>query len=161
MAPWPAADALFELAAPVGERAIVTGSDAAARELIVRRAATRGVAIEELDTLDAELLAGAACVILAEPPGVLPARAFSVLAARRLLIVPRLSTSFGLEDGLDHLEFIDPDESVTLVEAYRRYPDAFARIMAWGRLKAGPQRASVAYGRLAADLRLHGLAGAA
>jgi hypothetical protein len=92
---------------------------------------------------------------------VLPARAFSVLAARRLLIVPRASTSFGLEDGLDHLEFDDPEEAVTLVEAYRQTPDGFARIMAWGRLKAGPQRASVAYGRLAADLRLHGVAGAA
>jgi hypothetical protein len=70
-------------------------------------------------------------------------------------VVPRLITTFGLEDGLDHLEFADPDEAVTIVEAYRRAPDAFARIMAWGRLKAGPQRASVVYGRLAADLRLH------
>ena len=40
LAPWPAADALFELPPPVGERAVVTGADAAARELIVRRAAT-------------------------------------------------------------------------------------------------------------------------
>ena len=50
---------------------------------------------------------------------------------------------------------------MTLVEAHRRSPDAFARISAWGRLKARPQRASVVYGRLAADLRLHGLGGSA
>jgi hypothetical protein len=134
----------------------VTGGDAAARRLIVERAAARGVAIDELDTLDANRLADAACVILADPGGVLPARSFAVLAARRLLIVARLSASFGLEDGLDHLEFVDPEEAVTLVEAYRRLPDAFARITTWGRRKAEAQRASVVYGRLAADLRLHG-----
>ncbi len=66
----------------------------------------------------------------------LPARSFAVLAARRLLIVPRPPASFGLEDGLDHVEFDDPEEAVTLVEAYRRAPDAFCRITAWGRVKA-------------------------
>jgi hypothetical protein len=101
-------------------------------------------------------------VILAESVGgALPARAFAVLAARRLLVVPRLVTTFGLEDGLDHVEFADPDEAVTVVEAYRRAPEAFARITTWGRRKAEAHRASVVYGRLAADLRLHGLAGTA
>jgi hypothetical protein len=161
VAPWPAADALLELGPPPGERAIVTGEDADARRLIAERAAARGVEIEELDTLDAERLAEAACVILADPGHALPGRSFAVLAARRLLIVPRLSASFGLEEGLDHLEFIDPEEAVTLVEAYRRSPQAFARISAWGRVKAGPQRASVVYRRLADDLWLHGLGPAA
>ena len=96
-------------------------------------------------------------MILPETPGgALPARAFAVLAAGRLLLTPRLDTTFGLEDGLDHLEFADPDDAVTLIEAYRRVPEAFTRITAWGRLKAEPQRASVVYARLAADLRLHG-----
>jgi hypothetical protein len=112
-----------------------------------------------VDRLDADRLAAAACVILAEAPGsALPARAFAVLAAGRLLIVPRIQTSFGLEDGLDHLEFADPDEAVTLVKAYRGSPDDFSRVAAWGRLKAEPHRASIAYGRLAADLRHHGIA---
>ena len=44
---------------------------------------------------------------------------------------------------------------MTFVEAYRRAPDAFARVTAWGRLKAEAQRASVVYGRLADDLRRH------
>jgi hypothetical protein len=158
VAPWPAADALFELPAPAGGRAIVAGADESVRGLIVERAAARGVAIHEVHELDARLLADSACVILAEPDGVLPARSFAVLAARRLLIVPRPPASFGLEDGLDHLEFDDPEEAVTLVEAYRRSPEAFARVTAWGRAKVSAQRASVVYGRLAADLRLQGLA---
>lgn len=158
VAPWPAAAPLFELDPPEGSRGVVTGDDADARRLIVERAAARGVELDELDELDAERLAEAACVILTEPGGILPARSFAVLAARRLLIVARPSASFGLEDGLDHLEFIDPEEAVTLVEAYRRFPDAFARITVWGRRKAEAQRASVVYGRLAEDLRLHGLA---
>jgi hypothetical protein len=91
----------------------------------------------------------------------LPARAFAVLAAARLLVVPRLERSFGLEDGLDHLEFADPDEAVALLEAHARDPAAFARVTAWGRRKAEPQRASLVYGRLADDLRRDGLAGPA
>jgi hypothetical protein len=155
LAPWPAADSLFELPPSPGERAIVHGGDESVRRLILERSAARGVAIDEVDELDADLLGDVACVILAEPGGVLPARSFAVLAARRLLIVPRPPASFGLEDGLDHLEFDDPEEAVTLVESYQRAPDAFCRITAWGRVKAEAQRASVVYGRLAEDLRLH------
>lgn len=169
-APWPAADALFTLAPPTGDRCLLVGSpireldrsrppaagaEPTGEETVAERALARGVEVDSVDRLDAELLAGAACVILADSPGgALPARAFAVLAAGRLLVTPRLETTFGLEDGLDHLEFGGPDDAVTLVEAYRRVPGAFARIAAWGRLKAGPQRASVAYARLAADLRL-------
>ena len=161
VAPWPAADALFELPPAQGGATILTGADAGVRDAVAERAAARGVALDQVDVLDAEALGAASCVILAEAPGgALPARSLAVLAARRLLIVPRLSTSLGLEDGLDHLEFADPDEAVTYVEAYRGAPDAFARITAWGRVKAEPQRASVAYARLAHDLRLGGGSGA-
>jgi hypothetical protein len=158
-APWPAADALFGLPPAAGGLTLLAGADAELREDIAERAAARGVAVEQVERIDADRLEAAACVILAESPGgALPARAFSVLAAARLLIVPRLSTSFGLEDGLDHLEFAEPYQAVTFVQGYRRTPEAFARVTAWGRVKAGPQRASVAYGRLAADLRAHGVA---
>lgn len=157
VAPWPAADALFELDTPVGDLVIAAGEDAGVAVAVAECAAARGVAIELVERLDASRLAEVACVVLADSPaGALPARAFAVLAARRLLIVPRLETTFGLEDGLDHVEFADPDEAVTLVEAYRRAPEAFARVTAWGRVKAEAQRASVVYGRLAEDLRLAG-----
>jgi hypothetical protein len=157
VAPWPAADALFGLSRAQGGATLLAGADAGLRDAVAKRAAARGVALDQVEMLDAGALGAASLVILAEAPGdALPARAFAVLAARRLLIVPRLRTSFGLEDGLDHLQFADPDEAVTYVEAYRRAPDAFARIAAWGRVKAEPQRASVAYARLAHDLRLGG-----
>jgi hypothetical protein len=159
VAPWPAADALFGLPQATTEVTIVTGAEKELRKAVAERAAARGVPIEQVERLDAESLAAAACVILAESPGsAFPARGCAVLAARRLLIVPRVQTSFGFEDGLDHLEFADPDEAITLVEAYRRAPDAFARVTAWGRRKAEPHRASTVYGRLASDLRLHGVA---
>jgi hypothetical protein len=128
------------------------------RDAVAERAAARGIPLTQGERLDRAALAEAACVVLADSPGgALPARAFAVLAARRLLIVPRLETTFGLEDGLDHLEFADPDEAVTLVEAFSAHPDAFARVVAWGRMKAESQQASVVYARLADDLRLHGL----
>jgi hypothetical protein len=160
VAPWPAADALFELDPAAGDRCLVVATDAEAREALAERAEARGAAIEQVEQLDAGRLAEVACVIVADAPGrALPARAFAVLAARRLLILPRLETAFGLEDGLDHVEFASLDEAVTVVDAYRRAPEAFARITAWGRLKAEAQRASVVYGRLAEDLRRHGSAG--
>jgi hypothetical protein len=77
-----------------------------------------------------------------------------VLAAGRLLMVPRLETAFGVQDGLDHLEFADPDQAVTFVEAYRNSPEAFGRVTVWGRIAAEAQRASVVYGRLGVDMRL-------
>jgi hypothetical protein len=158
VAPWPAADELFEIPPASSGAVLVTGAEADLREAVVAAAEARGIATERVDRLDAEQLRDAACVVIAESPqGALPARAFAVLAARRLLLVPRLTRTFGLEDGLDHLEFSGPDEAVTLLEAYNRNPAAFERVLTWGRLKAQPQRASVVHARLAADLRLDGL----
>lgn len=157
-APFPADDSLFELPAADGRFALLTGGDPGLRDAVARRAAARGVSLEPVHDLDDDALTRASCVVIAETfAGALPARAFSVLAARRLLIVPRVERTFGLEDGLDHVEFADPDEAVTAIEAYRSEPGAFERMLAWGRLKAEPQRASVVQARLAADLRLHGL----
>ena len=108
-APWPAADALFELEPAAEGDAIVVGADPAARDAVAERAAARGVAVEPVERLDAGRLAGAACVVFADAPGhaltastrlatapptgALPARAFAVLAARRFLIVPGASRS--------------------------------------------------------------------
>jgi hypothetical protein len=159
VAPWPAADELFELPAPTDGAILVTGAESDLRETIVAGASARGVPVATVEHLDAERLSTATAVVVAESPqGALPARAFAVLAARRLLLVPRLDRTFGLEDGLDHLEFAGPDEAVTLLDAYVRSPTAFARVLAWGRLKAEPRRASAVYARLAADLRLDGIA---
>jgi hypothetical protein len=119
---------------------VVSGADATLRGEIESTAAARGVAVEAVDSLDQAAIERAACVILAEPGEVLPDRAFAVLAAGRILLLPRLSRSFGLEDGLDHLEFADADEAVTLVESYRRSPEAFSRVSVWARVKASALR---------------------
>lgn len=161
-APWPAADALFDLPPASAAPALLVGSEAGLGDAVAERAAARGVSMRHAERLDAATLASAGCVVLAESPGgALPSRAFAVLAAGRLLIAPRLRTTFGLEDTLDHLEFADPDEAVTAAQAFAADPETFGRVVAWGRLKAEQQRASVVYARLAEDLRLQGLAGAA
>jgi hypothetical protein len=163
-APWPAADVLFDLTdagAPAADPLLV-GAERGLRDAVAERAAERGVALRQAERLDAATIAGAGCVVFAESPGgALPSRAFAVLAAGRLLIAPRLQTSFGLEDGLDHVEFADPDEAVTAVEAFAADPETFGRVLSWGRLKAEQQRASVVYARLTEDLRLQGLVGGA
>jgi hypothetical protein len=170
-APWPAADALFELAPASPESAsaastspasasaaLLVGGERGLRDAVAARAAERGVALRQADRLDAAALAGVGCVVMAESPGgALPARGFAVLAAGRLLITPRLETTFGLEDGLDHLEFASPDEALDAVRAFGAAPATFGRVLSWGRLKAEQQRASVVYARLAHDLRLQGL----
>jgi hypothetical protein len=163
-APWPAADALFDLPpaaggdAPPAAAALLVGAERGLREAVAERAAERGVALGQAERLDAAALAGAGCIVMAESPGgALPARAFAVLAAGRLLITPRLETTFGLEDGLDHLGFAGPDEAVDAVRAFGVGPETFGRVVSWGRLKAEQQRASVVYARLAEDLRLQGL----
>lgn len=170
-APWPAADALFELApaspacaspasasAASASSALLVGGERGLREALAGRAAERGIALRQADRLDAAGLAGVGCVVMAESPGgALPARGFAVLAAGRLLITPRLETTFGLEDGLDHLEFASPDEALDAVRAFGAAPATFGRVVSWGRLKAEQQRASVVYARLAEDLRLQGL----
>ena len=154
-APWPAADALFEPAPASDAVVLLAGANAALGAAVAERAAARGVPVEAVERLDAAALSRCACVILADSPGgALPARAPAVLAAGRLLIVPRLRTTFGLQDGLDHLEFSDADEAVTFAEGFRRSPEAFARVALWGRVAARPLRASVAYARLATDLQL-------
>jgi len=159
-APWPAADALFELPPPPDSTVLLAGANAALRAAVAERALARGVVLEQVERLDADDLSRAAAVILADAPGgALPARAPAVLAAGRLLIVPRLRTAFGLQDGLDHLEFSDVDEAVTFAEAARRTPATFSRVTLWGRVAARPWRASVAYGRLVSDLQLELAAG--
>jgi hypothetical protein len=115
---------------------LLTGSDEPLRREIEDRAAARGVAIEPADSLDHAAIQRAACVILADPGGLPTIEAVDVLAAGRVLLLPRFSGSFGLEDGLDHLEFADADEAITLVESYRRMPEAFERVRVWARLKA-------------------------
>jgi hypothetical protein len=114
---------------------LLAGGDEALRHEIEERAAARGIALEPVDSLDGAAIERAGCVILAEPGGP-TASAFDVLGAGRVLLLPRFTGCFGLEEGLDHLQFADADGAITLVESYRRVPEAFARIGIWARAKA-------------------------
>ena len=118
------------------EAIVITGRDGDLRGEIEARAAARGMAIEAIDSFDHAVIERAACVILTQGDEPLPESVWQLLAAGRILLLPRLSRSFGLEDGLDHLEFADADDAITLVESYRRVPEAFTRVSVWARLKA-------------------------
>ena len=144
-APLPANDGLTSL--PPGEGVLVIGSADVVRE--------RGVAVTEAERLTVEALGAAAIVVFAGSPGApLPAAAPAVLAAGRLLIVPRADPGFGLLAGVDHLAYDSDYELAQLADAAATFPLAFETIVAMGRLAARAQLASAVYGRLALDLAL-------
>ena len=169
-APWPAADALFDLARtrrPAADcrsarrRLPAVGAERGLRAALAERAAERGRRrSSQADRLDAAALAGAGCIVMAESPGgALPARAFAVLAAGAAPDHPaardRRSAS---RTGSTTSQFAAPDEALDAVTGVRapRSRDVRPRRV-WGRLKAEQQRASVVYARLAEDLRLQRL----
>ena len=162
-APWPAADALFDLPpaaaahalpGPPGAHAapaLLVGAERGLRDAVAERAAERGVAMSRPRGSTPPRSPSAGCVVFAESPGgALPARAFAVLAAGRLVLTPRLETTFGLEDGLDHLEFADPDEAVTAVEAFGADPETFRRVLVVGQAEG---RAAARVSRVRASRR--------
>jgi hypothetical protein len=115
---------------------LLAGDACELREQIEQRAAARCVPMESVDLLDDAAIRRAGCVILVGDASTLHARALAVLAAGCLLLVPRLDPDFGLQDGLDHLEFVVADEAITLVESYLRAPAAFTRVRTWARIAA-------------------------
>lgn len=159
-APWPAADALFELADPSGDAGVVVaGGDSGRRASLTAAVGARGIAAEEEPLLEAGALERAAAVVLLpseRAPQALALEAMAVLAAGRLLLVPRTDTAFGLMPGIDHLQFTLAPEAADLLESARNHPGAFASMRAWGRFAAGRHRASNVYSALVADLELEG-----
>ena len=144
-APLPANDALSAL--PPGDGVLVIGPADALRE--------HGVQVTQAERLTAAGLAAAAIVAFAGEPGApLPAAAPAVLAAGRLLIVPRADPGFGLLAGVDHLAYDSDYELAQLADAAATFPLAFETIVAMGRLAARAQLASAVYGRLSVDLAL-------
>ena len=157
-APWPAADALFTLELPR------TPLVAVAVEGERRRAGLVGRLDGDADTiacqrLTPDALQQASVVIMAaDPPELFPARAFAVLAARRVLVIDRMPTTFGLLDGRDHVQVRGDDEASQVALSVVRHPESFHWMRTLGALAAERQRASSVYPRLAADLALEGLA---
>jgi hypothetical protein len=151
-APWPVRDELFELAPPVERKILVVGDEPDRREFSgwLDQLDERLV---EADLLERRDLEQAAAVVFAQPAGrPLPAPAFAVLAARRILVVRKPSVSFGLLPGVDHLSARTAAGTAHLAGSAVLHWDAFAAIREFGRIAAQPHRASTVYARVAHDL---------
>lgn len=150
-APWPAADDLLSAPAPAaGAPVLVIGAGRLADAL-----GARGVPTEHAERLDRERLLAASAVLFGGSPGEpLPAHAPAVLAAGRVLIVPRTEPGFGLLPAIDHLAYEDDVAAAQVADAAFTYPDAFESIRAMGRIAVRPHLASTVYARWAADVDL-------
>jgi hypothetical protein len=160
-APWPAADALFDLLPPREAAILLSGGGADRRAELAEPLAQRGLAVENQVRLTRRGLEAAACVVLLPPEGAageaVPLESMAVLAAERVLLVPRAEVSFGLMAGIDHLQFGQALEAADQAQSVLRHWRAYAGMRAWGRFAAERHRASVAYRNLETDLSLEGL----
>jgi hypothetical protein len=152
-APWPAADALFDLAPPAdGAAALVVGADEAPRAALCEKLAAHGLSPAHAPRLLLAELTGAAIVVFADDDG-FPALVPAACAAGRLVILRCPAPLFGWEDGVDCF-VADGDRAVVLAQTAARAPRAFDVVRAMGRLTARAHRASDVYERLALDLSL-------
>jgi hypothetical protein len=150
----PVPDELFDLAAPV-DRAILVVGDGPDRREVSRWLDQGDGQLLEADVLERGDLEKAAVVVFAQPEGrPLPAPAFAVLAARRVLVVRKPSPSFGLLEGVDHLSARTGAGAAQLATEAILHWDAFAAVRAFGAIAARPHRASTVNARLAHDLEL-------
>ena len=153
-APWPVRDELFELAPPVERNVLVVG-DEPDRSQVSEWLDRHDGRLREADVLERGDLEEVAVVVFAQPDGrPLPAPAFAVLAARRILVVRKPSVFFGLLPGIDHLSARTAAGAAQLAAAAVLHWDAFAGVRAFGMIAAEPHRASTVYARLAHDLEL-------
>lgn len=149
-APWPARDELFELPPPAAQRLLVVSPDEARREEVAARLRERSHDVAAAEALDVDELASASAVALLGHGDAMPAEAPAVLAARRVLLGPRVSVTFGLLPGTDHLAFGDDRELVQCADAVLTFPDSFEPFRVLGACTAARFRASTVYERIAA-----------
>ncbi len=152
-APWPAADALFELGAPSGHRALVL-ADGLADE-VEAALESAGVEVITATRLSRAALESAAVVVLAGDPGApLPGEVPAVLASGRVLVMTPRASSFGFRPGVDHCQEKSPKALADLTEAVLRHWDAFGGMRTHARIAAARHRASQVLRNLIADLEL-------
>ncbi|MFN2616491.1 MAG: hypothetical protein ABR581_05120 [Thermoleophilaceae bacterium] len=155
-APWPVADSLFELRDPGGP-ALVVSADRERREFYSGAMTDKGLPVVSAGRLTSSGLAKAAVVVFPTEAGEpLPATAMAVLAARRVLVTGRCGPAFGLFPEVDWFTAEHRDDIIQYADSVLKYPHAFATPRALGARAAAPHRASLAYGRLMADLALEG-----
>jgi hypothetical protein len=159
-APWPVRDRLFELPPSDSPEALVVDPDGDRRERVAALVEDRGLGVVPAPTLDLTDLTACGVVIFPSSAGEpLPALAFAVLAARRVLITGPSNPSFGLLPEIDWFAGGAEHELVDLADSVLSHPAAFALPRAMGAVAAERHRASSVYGRLVADLALEGALG--
>lgn len=153
-APWPVADAVFDLpAADSHTGVIVAESSADARAAAVAALADRGIAADAVERLTLDALRAAPVVVLLGD-GHLPAAGMAVPAAGRLLVTVGCETSFGLVAGIDHLAADSAEAAAALVDVGLDKWSALAPMRALGRRAAERHRASEVYRRVLEDLAI-------
>jgi hypothetical protein len=157
LAPWPAADALFELPPAPDASALVVAGHKEAEELLESLMA-RGLDIGVAKRLTLERLESASVVLFPTRAGEpLPAEAPAVLAARRVLVTGPCQPTFGLIPEVDWFPAEHPNEIAQYADSAMRHPSAFRTPRAMGALAAERHRASLVYERLSIDLELEGV----
>lgn len=153
-APWPVADALLAAPPPPADAGVLVVDPHGASELTARLA-ERGVPAERAGRLDRQRLLAAAVVVFAGAAGEpLPAHAPAVLAAGRVLVVPRAEPSFGLLPAVDHLAYDDEVAAAQYADMAFTHSDAFESVRAMGRVAIRAHLASEVYRRWAVDIDL-------
>jgi hypothetical protein len=152
-APWPARDALFDLAPAADARAVlVAGAPGADRDEVTNHLRANGIPTESRDRVTLDALRTAAIVVLLGGHGALPAYAPAVLAARRVLVTDATETTFGLQPGIEFLRADHPGEAAERANMAALHPRAVVTLRVMGARAARDHRASIVYPRLAADL---------
>ena len=153
-APWPAADVLFDLPAPLdGAAVLVVHGDEGRRVKHAAKLSAHGLTPSHAPRLRRVDLESVATVIFLDDDRGFPALAPAACAAARLVIVQRPEPLFGLQDGVDCF-VADDDRSVVLAQTAGRSPRAFDVMRSLARLAVRSQCASGVYERLALDLSL-------
>jgi hypothetical protein len=149
--PWPARDALFELAAPEPSAPVLVVGARSEEALDALRALD--VAAVGADRLRWHELERAGTVVFVEAGG-FPPLVPAAAAAGRLVVLLDAEPLFGWQDGVDCMVATDAAKLARGVAAAVRRPRAFDALRAMARLAARPYRASDLYARLALDVSL-------
>ena len=153
--PWPVARAVFALPPPQpGAGALIAGGLAAEREEIAAGLRANGQRARTAYQLTLAGLRAAAVVVLPAAGDVLPARAMSVLGARRVLVAGPCSRTFGLRPGIEFLHAAGAAEAVERAEGALVHPESTAALRAVGAVAARFHAADDAWERLRFDVSL-------
>jgi len=149
-APWPAADALFDLEAD-GRGVLVVGDDRG----IAKELAGRPLQVSSAPRLDLAQLEKAAVVVLTQETGAaLPAEAPAVLAAGRVLVTTPCDPLYGLRPGIDHVSGDGAEEIADLATSATLHWEAFGSMRTYARIAAERHRASRVLSDLMLDVEL-------